>query len=255
MSVGVKVFGAALWFSLTLSAAQAAVEITIDKNEQQMTVAVDGEVKYRWPVSTGLPSYETPSGDFKAFRMEEDHYSKEWDDAPMPHSIFFTKRGHAIHGTDAVNRIGNPASHGCVRLSRENAATLFALVKEQGVLNTSVSLTGSASTAIARRKGNVETASRGGARVTPGDAVTPQAPRQLAPQQGYRDYYDDRQYAGDVVYGVDQWGRTVMIRRDPRAARRAYQAQPYETQPYYAPQPGYQSPYYVPRRGFFGETF
>ncbi len=98
--------------------------------------------------------------------MEEDHSSKEWDDAPMLHSIFFTKRGHAIHGTDAVNRIGSPASHGCVRLSRENAATLFALVKEQGVLNTSVSLTGSASTAIARRKGNVETASRGGARVT-----------------------------------------------------------------------------------------
>jgi hypothetical protein len=231
--------------------------ITVDYNEQQMTVAVDGQVKYRWPVSTGLPSYETPNGDFKAFRMEEDHYSKEWDDAPMPHSIFFTKRGHAIHGTDHMSRMGNPASHGCVRLSRQNAATLFALVKEQGVLNTTVSLTGSASTAIARRKGNVETASRGGARVTSGDAVTPQAPRQLAPQQGYRGDYDDRQYAGDVVYGVDQWGRTVMIRRDPRAARRTYEAQPYEARPYYAPQPyGYRDPYYVPRRGLFGgETF
>ena len=90
-----------------------------------MTVAVDGVETYRWPVSSGLPSYETPNGSFRAFRMEEDHYSKEFDEAPMPHSIFFTKIGHAIHGTDSVNRLGSPASHGCIRLSRENAAKLF----------------------------------------------------------------------------------------------------------------------------------
>ena len=61
--------------------------------------------------------------------MEEDHYSKEFDDAPMPHSIFFTKIGHAIHGTDSEGRLGTPASHGCVRLSRANASTLYALVR------------------------------------------------------------------------------------------------------------------------------
>ena len=106
-------------------AAQAKVAITVDKDNQQMTVAVDGVERYRWPVSSGLPSYETPNGSFRAFRMEEDHYSKEFDDAPMPHSIFFTKIGHAIHGTDSVNRLGSPASHGCVRLSRENASKLL----------------------------------------------------------------------------------------------------------------------------------
>ena len=138
--------------ALTLLAsgtAQAKVAITVDKDNQQMTVAVDGVEAYRWPVSSGLPSYETPNGSFRAFRMEEDHYSKEFDEAPMPHSIFFTKIGHAIHGTDSVNRLGSPASHGCVRLSRENAAKLFALVKEQGVLNTTVTLSGSSQVAMA----------------------------------------------------------------------------------------------------------
>ena len=101
-------------------------------------------------MSTGIPSRETPDGSFRAFRMEEDHYSKEFDDAPMPHSIFFTKVGHAIHGTDSVGRLGTPASHGCVRLSRQNASTLYALVQEQGVLNTTVTLTGSAQVALAR---------------------------------------------------------------------------------------------------------
>src|ERR1700694_4249045 len=131
-------------------AAQANVSITIDKNAQQMTVEVDGVERYHWPVSTGIPSYETPNGSFRTFRMEQDHYSKEFDDAPMPHSIFFTKIGHAIHGTDSESRLGTPASHGCVRLSRANASTLYALVAKEGVLNTTVTLTGSSQIALAR---------------------------------------------------------------------------------------------------------
>src|SRR6202165_5602069 len=131
-------------------AAQANVSITVDKNAQQMTVAVDGVERYHWPVSTGIPSHETPNGSFRTFRMEEDHFSKEFDDAPMPHSIFFTKIGHAIHGTDSEGRLGTPASHGCVRLSRAHAATLYAMVESEGVLNTTVTLTGSSQIALAR---------------------------------------------------------------------------------------------------------
>src|ERR1700727_1546130 len=142
-----------LFAGLTLfatGAAQANVSITVDKNAQLMTVAVDGVERYQWPVSTGNPSHETPNGSFRTFRMEADHFSKEFDDAPMPHSIFFTKVGHAIHGTESEGRLGTPVSHGCVRLSRANAATLYALVQEQGVLNTTVTLTGSSTVALAR---------------------------------------------------------------------------------------------------------
>ena len=97
-------------------AAQAAVQITIDKSTQQMTVEVDGRPLYQWPVSTGRAGYDTPSGKFHAFRMERDHFSKEWDDAPMPFSIFFTEKGHAIHGSFDAKRLGRPprmAACGC----------------------------------------------------------------------------------------------------------------------------------------------
>lgn len=144
-------------------AAQAKVAITVDKDNQEMSVAVDGVERYHWPVSTGIPSRETPNGSFRTFRMEADHYSKEFDDAPMPNAIFFTKVGHAIHGTDSVGRLGSPASHGCVRLSRANAATLYALVQQEGVLNTTVTLTGSAQVALARNprpRGNTAVARR-----------------------------------------------------------------------------------------------
>ena len=69
------------------------------------------------------------------------HYSREWDNAGMPHSIFFSSRGHAIHGSDHPG-LGTPASHGCVRLSLGNAATLFALVSARGVSNTKVVVRG-----------------------------------------------------------------------------------------------------------------
>src|SRR6266478_7367234 len=123
---------------LASSAAQANVQITVDKNNQMMTVAVDGVERYHWPVSTGIPSYETPGGSYQAFRMEADHFSKEFDDAPMPHSIFFTKIGHAIHGSFDIRHLGTPASHGCVRLDPANASKLYALVQQDGVLNTTV---------------------------------------------------------------------------------------------------------------------
>ena len=107
-----------------------------------MTVTVGGRRTYNWLVSTGAQGYTTPSGNFKPFRMEVDHFSKEWDDAPMPHSIFFTGEGHAIHGSPYVKRLGTRASHGCVRLSPQNAATLFELVQTAGMKNTRVIVRG-----------------------------------------------------------------------------------------------------------------
>jgi lipoprotein-anchoring transpeptidase ErfK/SrfK len=128
--------------STLTSGTDAAVVITIDKNTQTMSVAVDGQERHSWPVSTGRPGYSTPTGSFTAFRMAKEHYSKEWDDAPMPHSIFFTQRGHAIHGSLETRRLGNPASHGCVRLAPANAETLFNLVKADGLSTTKVVITG-----------------------------------------------------------------------------------------------------------------
>jgi hypothetical protein len=107
-----------------------------------MTVSVDGIEQYAWRVSTGTRGYATPSGTFKASSMNEVWYSKQWDDAPMPHSIFFTKDGHAIHGSNETKKLGRAVSHGCVRLAPQNAATLFGLVKQTGIENTTVIIDG-----------------------------------------------------------------------------------------------------------------
>ncbi|MGB2658844.1 MAG: L,D-transpeptidase [Pseudolabrys sp.] len=137
-------------------AARADLLIQIDKSIQRMTVTVDGKQLYDWPVSSGGRGYDTPSGSFKPFRMDIDHRSDEWDDAPMPYSIFFTKIGHAIHGTYEQRNLGRAVSHGCVRLSVKNAATLWELVKRQKMANTTVvlggAIPGAGSPAVARSR-------------------------------------------------------------------------------------------------------
>lgn len=131
-------FGALLAGSAESAAAD--VLIAIDKSAQSMTVSVDGEPRYFWRVSTGMAGRETPAGRFQPFRMEAEHVSKEWDDAPMPHSIFFTRIGHAIHGS--AHRLGSPVSHGCVRISESHAAILYGLVEREGLAKTHVVITG-----------------------------------------------------------------------------------------------------------------
>ena len=131
---------AVMWIGCVASAA-AGVDVTIDKSSQKMYVAVDGVTQYVWRVSTGKRGYTTPSGDFRPFRLERKHFSREWNNAPMPHSIFFTERGHAIHGTNKTRRLGRVASHGCVRLAPRHAAKLFALVERAGLGNTTISIT------------------------------------------------------------------------------------------------------------------
>ena len=245
---------------LATGAAQAKIAITVDKNAQLMTVAVDGVQRYQWPVSTGNPSHETPNGTFQTFRMEADHFSKEFDDAPMPHSIFFTKIGHAIHGTESEGHLGVPVSHGCVRLSRANAATLYALVEKEGVLNTSVTLTGSSRIALARNPGNTAVARRDATQQpyppqydAAGNPVSLAPPQQIAPGQ-----YQPQMRADDgYIYPAD--GSSDVARYPaPRSTRRLYDAQGYQQQQYqqqqYYDNRGY-APQYAPQQVYVPRSY
>jgi len=136
-----SIFAAGLGFSSAVCAANAVV-ISVDKTSQRRTVSVDGATRYVWPVSTGRPGFDTPNGIFHPFRLDRDHHSTVYENAPMPDSIFFTKSGDAVHGFFDTPHLGMAVSHGCVRLSPANAAVLYDLVQQRGLFDTTVIVRG-----------------------------------------------------------------------------------------------------------------
>lgn len=109
----------------------------VDLSTQRLTVVVNGQAAHTWPISSGRQGYNTPVGSFTPGWKAKMWYSKQYDDAPMPHAVFF-KNGAAIHATQATGMLGRPASHGCVRLSPGNAATFYGLVGKHGLSQTRV---------------------------------------------------------------------------------------------------------------------
>lgn len=115
----------------------------VDLTAQRMHVSVDGIHSHTWKISSGKSGFLTPTGSFRPKFLHRMHYSRQYDNSPMPHSVFFY-RGYAVHGTSYVKKLGQPASHGCIRLSKENARTFFNLVKVHGKAETQITLTGRA---------------------------------------------------------------------------------------------------------------
>jgi hypothetical protein len=206
------IFLAALLALPFAAPAHADILISIDKTTQSMSVVVDGAPRYMWPVSTGRPGYDTPNGTFKPNRMDADHFSQEWDNAPMPHTIFFDMHGHAVHGFFDVKHLGLAVSHGCVRLSPTNAATLFSLVKAEGMGQTTVIVAGQTprgqNIPVARQRAPViETGAAEPLPLQPAPYGQPQYDRRVYAQPGYvQPQYVQPQYV-QPQYGQPYFGQ------------------------------------------------
>lgn len=129
--------GSLLLFFFTTTSQAAVVDVRIDLSKQKMDVIVAGYHEFTWDISSARRGYETPTGRFRPNWMTPMHYSEQYEYSPMPHSIFF-HQGYAIHATNEVKRLGRPASHGCVRLSPDNARILYNLVELYGMRETKI---------------------------------------------------------------------------------------------------------------------
>jgi L,D-transpeptidase catalytic domain len=244
------------------TAAQANIVISIDKSAQQMSVAVDGAERYTWPVSTGRPGYDTPNGTFKPNRMDADHFSQEWDNAPMPHTMFFDLHGHAIHGFSDIKHLGLAVSHGCVRLSPDHAATLYSLVKAQGMGNTSVIISG--------RTPGGDNAPVARTRLPDDETVYSAQPVSISPQYQQQQQYQPQQqyqqsYQPQQQYQRQPYPPQYQQPQQPEYAQQQPQFPPqpppyygrpvYGQQGYYVqpqPQPYYGQPAYPPPQPYYG---
>lgn len=124
-------------FALPGIALAEGVVAGISLSAQLMRVCHENRFLYEWPVSTAKAGKITPTGIYHPEFLSKNHRSSRYNNAPMPHAIFYS--GHyAIHGTDQIDRLGSPASRGCVRLHPDHARILFQMVRSVGMANTQV---------------------------------------------------------------------------------------------------------------------
>jgi lipoprotein-anchoring transpeptidase ErfK/SrfK len=129
------------------------VQVRIDLSTQRMTVAIDGRAAHSFAISSGRAGYITPTGSFRPQWTARMWHSRKYDNAPMPHAVFFNG-GIAVHATTATGMLGRPASHGCIRLAPANAQTFYNVVHRYGMGETRIVVAGSTpGTNVARRNG------------------------------------------------------------------------------------------------------
>ncbi len=99
----------------------ATARACVDLSEGKAWLMDEGDVTYGpVTVASGGQGHRTPTGRFAVTYKDIDHVSRAYDNAPMPYAVFFTSSGVAFHQGDRSSR-----SHGCVRLSRDAAATFY----------------------------------------------------------------------------------------------------------------------------------
>jgi hypothetical protein len=183
--------------------AEAKLDLYIDKSTQQMSVIRNGALLYAWPVSTGLDRFSTPSGVYTPERLEPIWYSKAYN-SPMPYAIFF-HHGYAIHGSYDVTQLGDPASHGCVRLHPQEAALLFAMVEQEGPANTTIVVAGGPPAPVPPRYRDFDEPPR--SPYVRDGAIPPGA---YPPNPGTPPYYDPYRYVDGPERRHGDDGRSAM---------------------------------------------
>jgi lipoprotein-anchoring transpeptidase ErfK/SrfK len=118
------------WWNPQLSAT-GPLMVLISVPEQMMHVYRNGILIGRSTVSTGSKGHSTPGGVFTILEKKQRHYSKKYDNAPMPNMQRLTWTGIAMH---SGNLPGYPASHGCVRLPFDFSQLLFSNTSKGGTV-------------------------------------------------------------------------------------------------------------------------
>src|SRR3954451_10827071 len=96
--------------------------VIVNLETQRLIVFRNGVPIGASTVSSGKTGHETPTGVFTILQKNKEHYSKTYNNAPMPNMQRLTWKGIALH---AGKLPGYPASHGCIRLPMKFSSLLF----------------------------------------------------------------------------------------------------------------------------------
>ncbi len=191
------------WWQPQLSPSGPVVAL-VSIPQQTMHVYRNGILIGRSTVSTGSKGHATPGGVFSILEKKTEHYSKKYDNAPMPNMQRLTWTGIAMH---SGNLPGYPASHGCIRLPFDFSQLLFSATAKGGTV-----VVGDGKTPTPHL------ASNPGLMLAPKD-FTPEMLRPLAHQE--YDWHPERSASGPITIVVSAADRALYVYRNGNPIGRA----------------------------------
>ena len=112
-------------------------EIVVSIPDRKLALIENGEVLRVYPVAVGASVSPSPTGEFTIVnRLDNPTYYhpgivvEPGDDNPLgTRWMGLSLKGFGIHGTNMPWTIGQAASHGCIRMDRDDLEELFSLVR------------------------------------------------------------------------------------------------------------------------------
>ena len=191
------------WWHPEVSA-QGPVMILVSIPEQMMHVYRNGILIARSTISSGSKGHDTPGGVFTILEKKREHYSKKYDNAPMPNMQRLTWTGIAMH---SGNLPGYAASHGCVRLPYDFSQLLFTITNNGGTV-----IIGDGKTPVPRL------ASTPGLMLAPAD-LSPEMLHSLGKNQ--YDWHPERSPTGPIAIVISSPDRAMYVYRNGNPIGRA----------------------------------
>jgi L,D-transpeptidase catalytic domain len=178
--------------------------VLVSVPQQTMHVYRNGILIGRSTVSTGSKGHATPGGVFTILEKKQEHYSKTYDNAPMPNMQRLTWTGIAMH---SGNLPGYPASHGCIRLPYDFSQLLFSATSKGGTV-----VVGDGNTPMPYL------ASNPGLLLAPKD-MSPEMLRPLASNE--YDWKPERSSSGPITMVVSAADKAIYVYRNGNVIGRA----------------------------------
>ena len=191
------------WWNPQLSP-NGPLMVLVSIPQQTMHVYRNGILIGRSTISTGSKGRATPGGVFAILEKKQEHYSKKYNNAPMPNMQRLTWTGIAMH---SGNLPGYPASHGCIRLPYDFSQLLFSETSKGGTV-----VVGDGKTPVPHL------ASNPGLMLAPKD-FTPEMLRPLA-HNDY-DWKPERSSSGPITIVVSAADRALYVYRNGNPIGRA----------------------------------
>lgn len=124
------------------------LQLVVDLSDRMLYVKRGDDVVDSHQVAVGKPAHPTPKGEFQVRRLvwnprwvpPDSKWAKGKKPRPAGHpenpmgrvKIFFKQPDYYIHGTRAVDSLGEAESHGCVRMRNSEVIEIAKMVMKHG---------------------------------------------------------------------------------------------------------------------------